>query len=92
MISFVFRIFALEDEEDTDRFNRGVVQNSLQSRRALLSVFSLSYYPLSRGVQYEGKMLRRSFGNAVAKIQNDEKILGKYGVKIQLTDSQITKI
>ena len=73
MISFVFRIFALEDEEDTDRFNRGVVQNSLQSRRALLSVFSLSYYPLSRGVQYEGKMLRRSFGNIVAKIQISEK-------------------
>lgn len=31
-------------------------------------------------------------GNAVAKIQNDEKSLGKYGAKIQLTDSQITKI
>lgn len=42
-------------------------------RRALLSVFSLSYYPLLRGVQYEGKMLRRSFGNIVAKIQISEK-------------------
>lgn len=31
-------------------------------------------------------------GNTVAKIQNDENSLGKYGIKIQLTDNQITKI